>query len=54
MSIESALLGDRPLICARPVLLELPAYPQVAMRIRLGYLAGTGRARFPICRRGWS
>jgi hypothetical protein len=24
------------------------------MRIRLGYLAGTGRACFPICRRGWS
>jgi hypothetical protein len=50
----TALLENRLLTCARPVLSGLPAYPQVAMRIRLGYLAGTGRVRFPICRRGWS
>jgi hypothetical protein len=49
-----ALLGDRPSVCDRPILLGLPTYPQAAMRIRLGYLAGTERARFPICRLGWS
>jgi hypothetical protein len=36
------LAWGRPSVCAQPVLSGLLAYPQVAMRIRLGYLAETG------------
>jgi hypothetical protein len=50
LSLEAKPKG--PSICARLALSILLAYPQVAMRIRLGYNARTGRARFPICHQG--